>query len=118
MSPPVRTDLAGERAGLAEPVIRAPQTDLSWWLSRPRSNDIQSRWLALSGEVCPLCGNATRQTPDVINELAQVVIDEGGAIHHINSGGAQLRDYDTGADLSFPLPQPPADGDGEGWAGR
>jgi hypothetical protein len=40
------------------------------------------------------------------------VIDKGGAIHHINSAGALLLDDDTGADLRFPLPQPPADGDG------
>ena len=70
----------------------------------------QSRWLARSGEVCPLCGNPTRPTPDVIDELAQVVISEGGAIHHINSGGARLVDEDIGADLRFRLPEPPADG--------
>jgi hypothetical protein len=70
----------------------------------------QSGWLARSGEVCPLCGNPTRPTPDVIDELAQVVINEGGAIHHINSGGAGLVDHDIGADLRFPLPEPPAEG--------
>jgi hypothetical protein len=74
----------------------------------------QSGWLALSGEVCPLCGNPTRPTPDVIDELAQVVINEGGAIHHINSGGAGLVDHDIGADLRFPLPEPPADGSDDG----
>jgi peptide subunit release factor 1 (eRF1) len=70
----------------------------------------QSRWLARSGEVCPLCGNPTRPTPDVIDELAQVVISEGGAIHHINSGGARLVDHDIGADLRFRLPERPAVG--------
>jgi peptide subunit release factor 1 (eRF1) len=74
----------------------------------------QSRWLARSGEVCPLCGNPTRTTPDVIDELAQLVINEGGAIHHINSGGAGLMGHDTGADLRFPLPEPPADGSADG----
>ena len=69
----------------------------------------QSGWLALAGEVCPLCGNRTRRTPDVIDELAQVVINEGGAIHHVNSGSARLLDHDTGADLRFPLPEQPAD---------
>lgn len=67
----------------------------------------QSGWLALAGEVCPLCGNRTRRTPDVIDELAQVVINEGGAIHHVNSGSARLLDHDTGADLRFPLPEQP-----------
>jgi peptide subunit release factor 1 (eRF1) len=70
----------------------------------------QSRWLAQSGEVCPLCGTPTRPTPDVIDELAQVVVSEGGAIHHINSGGARLVDHDIGADLRFRLPERPADG--------
>ena len=64
----------------------------------------QSRWLAQSGEVCPLCGNPTRPTTDVIDELAQVVISEGGAIHHINSGGARLMDHDIGADLRSGCP--------------
>jgi hypothetical protein len=66
----------------------------------------ESGWLALSGEVCPLCGNATRRTPDVIDELAQVTIDEGGTIHHVDAD-TQLRDYVVGADLRFPLPQRP-----------
>ncbi len=74
----------------------------------------QSRWLARPGQVCPLCGNPTRPAPDVIDELAQVVINEGGAIRHINSGGARLVDHDIGADLRFPLPEPPADGAGDG----
>jgi peptide chain release factor subunit 1 len=69
----------------------------------------QSGWLALSGEVCPLCGNRTRATPDVIEELAQMVISEGGAIHHINSGSARLLDQDAGAVLRFQLPERPAD---------
>jgi peptide chain release factor subunit 1 len=69
----------------------------------------QSGWLALSGEVCPLCGNPTRRTPDVIDELAEVVINEGGTIRHVNSGSARLLAHDTGADLRFPLPERPAD---------
>jgi len=69
----------------------------------------QSGWLALSGEVCPLCGNPTRRTPDVIDELAEVVLNEGGTIRHVNSGSARLLAHDTGADLRFPLPERPAD---------
>jgi peptide subunit release factor 1 (eRF1) len=38
----------------------------------------QSGWLAVSGDVCPLCGSATRRTPDVIDELVQVLVNEGG----------------------------------------
>jgi peptide chain release factor subunit 1 len=69
----------------------------------------QSGWLALSGEVCPLCGNPTRRTPDVIDELAEVVLNGGGTIRHVNSGSARLLAHDTGADLRFPLPERPAD---------
>jgi peptide subunit release factor 1 (eRF1) len=65
----------------------------------------QSGWLALSGASCPLCGSPTRHTPDVIDELTQVVMDEGGAIHHIDP--AQLGDYLTCAGLRFPLPSAP-----------
>jgi hypothetical protein len=65
----------------------------------------QSGWLALSGASCPLCGSPTRRAPDVIDELTQVVMDEGGAIHHIDP--AQLGDYLTCAGLRFPLPSAP-----------
>jgi hypothetical protein len=42
------------------------------------------------------------------------LLNEGGAIHHINSGGAGLVDHDIGADLRFPLREPPADGSDDG----
>ncbi len=61
----------------------------------------ESGWLAVASEICPLCGQATRRTPDVIDELAQVVIDQGGSIHHLNAGTG-LRDYPTGAEPAVP----------------
>lgn len=45
----------------------------------------RSRWLALSGERCPICGEETRETPDVIDELTQAVIDDGGSVHHVRA---------------------------------
>jgi peptide subunit release factor 1 (eRF1) len=63
----------------------------------------QSSWLALSGEICPVCGNFTRRTPDVIDELTQLVMDAGGAIHHIAPD--QLGDHSSCAGLRFPLPR-------------
>jgi peptide chain release factor subunit 1 len=45
----------------------------------------RSRWLALSGERCPICGEQTRETPDVIEELTHAVIDEGGSVHHVRA---------------------------------
>ena len=67
----------------------------------------QSGWLAAAGDVCPLCGQPTRHTPDVIDELAVAVIGAGGSIHHVDTDTG-LSDYLTGAQLRFPLPEPPA----------
>ena len=44
-----------------------------------------SRWFATDGEACPLCGAPTRTTPDVIDELVEAVIDEGGSIQHVRA---------------------------------
>lgn len=63
----------------------------------------ESRWLAPSGDTCPLCGNATRRTPDVIDELVVAVIDEGGSTRHIQAG-TELSEYLVAAELRFPLP--------------
>ena len=34
----------------------------------------ESRWLAVSGGLCPVCGSPTRHTADVLDELAAAVI--------------------------------------------
>jgi peptide chain release factor subunit 1 len=69
----------------------------------------ESRWFALSGEACPLCGERTRKTPDVIDELAEAVIDEGGTVHHVRAE-TQLRKHVAAASLRFPLPPLPRGG--------
>jgi hypothetical protein len=58
----------------------------------------ESRWLALDGEICPLCGRRTRRTADVI--------DEGGSIHHV-PGDAELGGRLAAAALRFQLPPAP-----------
>lgn len=63
----------------------------------------ESGWLALFEDVCPLCGKPARHAPDVIDELAQAVIDEGGSIKHVKAA-AELADYVVAAHLRFPLP--------------
>ena len=65
-----------------------------------------SGWFATSGETCPLCGRATRHTPDVIDELVEAVIDEGGSIHHVRVD-TELRGHLTAAWLRFALPPIP-----------
>jgi peptide chain release factor subunit 1 len=64
-----------------------------------------SGWLALSGDTCPLCGNVTRRTPDVLDELVQAVITGSGTVHHIDPDSG-LGDDVTAAELRFPLPGP------------
>jgi len=67
----------------------------------------KSGWLARSGDSCPLCGNPTRTTPDIIDELAQEVIAEGGSIKHITDD-ERLAEPLTAASIRFPLPPEPA----------
>jgi hypothetical protein len=66
----------------------------------------QSRWLGLAGATCPVCGSATRATPDVIAELAEVVVADGGEIRHV-AESEWLADYLVAAELRFGLPPPP-----------
>jgi peptide chain release factor subunit 1 len=69
----------------------------------------QSGWLALSGDTCPLCGNTTRHTPDVIDELAEAVIEESGSVRHIEDDD-RLAEHLVAAELRFPLPPLPPPG--------
>jgi hypothetical protein len=66
----------------------------------------KSGWLARSGDSCPLCGDPTRPTPDVIDELAQEVIAEGGSVKHITDDD-RLAESLTAASIRFPLPPEP-----------
>jgi peptide chain release factor subunit 1 len=67
----------------------------------------KSGWLARSGDNCPLCGNPTRPTPDIIDELAQEVIAEGGSVKHV-ADDERLAAPLTAASIRFPLPPEPS----------
>jgi peptide chain release factor subunit 1 len=64
----------------------------------------ESRWLAVSGDICPVCGKPTRHVPDVLDELAAAVIETSGSARQI-AADLMPEEYPTGAELRFP-PQP------------
>jgi peptide chain release factor subunit 1 len=66
----------------------------------------ESGWLALAGKTCPLCGRPTRSTTDVLDELAETVIEEGGSVKHVEAE-TDLRKHRVAAFLRFPLPPMP-----------
>ncbi|WP_433608176.1 hypothetical protein ACQP2P_34740 [Dactylosporangium sp. CA-139114] len=66
----------------------------------------ESGWLGTSGQQCPLCGQPTRQTPDLLDELAEFVVEEGGAVKHV-ADNPRLRPHRVAAALRFPLPPAP-----------
>jgi peptide chain release factor subunit 1 len=71
----------------------------------------ESRWLAASGNLCPVCGGSTRHTPDVLDELAAAVIETGGSARQI-AADLMPEDNPAAAKLRFAPPPPEADGDG------
>jgi peptide subunit release factor 1 (eRF1) len=64
-------------------------------------------YLTVEGGQCPICGRVLRRVPDVLDELVQSVIDEGGGVEHVTTDTA-LREHVTAATLRFPLPPHPA----------
>ncbi|HEX6521931.1 MAG TPA: hypothetical protein VF070_18280 [Streptosporangiaceae bacterium] len=62
-----------------------------------------SRWLAASGDICPVCGKPTRYAPDVLDELAAAVIETGGSARQI-AADLMPEEYPTAAELRFPPP--------------
>jgi len=68
----------------------------------------ESGWLAESGDTCIICGKPTRKTDDVLDELAEAVIDSGGTVEHVVAD-TPLRDHVAAADLRYPLPPKPGD---------
>ena len=65
----------------------------------------ESRWLAVSGDLCPVCSSPTRHTPDVLDELAAAVIETGGSARQI-AADLMPAEYLAAAKLRFPLPPP------------
>jgi peptide subunit release factor 1 (eRF1) len=63
-------------------------------------------WLGESGAACIVCGNATHSTPDVIDDLVETVIDDGGTIDHVQAD-TELTQHLVAASLRFPVPEEP-----------
>ncbi len=63
----------------------------------------RSRWLAASGELCPVCGAQLRETSDVINELTETVIEEGGSVCQVRAE-TELSEQLAACSLRFELP--------------
>ena len=65
----------------------------------------ESRWLAASGDLCPVCSGPTRHTPDVLDELAAAVIETGGSARQIATD-LMPPEYLAAAKLRFSPPPP------------
>ena len=63
----------------------------------------ESRRLAASGDICPVCGKPTRYAPDVLDELAAAVIETGGSARQI-AADLMPDEYPVAAQLRFPPP--------------
>jgi peptide chain release factor subunit 1 len=63
-------------------------------------------WLGESGDTCPVSGDPLRHAPDIVDQLVQSVLRDGGEVHTVEEGVAP--DARTpAAHLRFPLPPEP-----------
>lgn len=62
-------------------------------------------WLGLEGEECAVDGGRTRKTPDVIDEMAALVVDTGGRVEHVYVD-TPLSQHVVAAFLRFPAADP------------
>jgi len=60
----------------------------------------QCGWMAVEGTTCPQCGRQLREVPDILDELTQAAIDEGGCITHVTVP-TELSKHLVGALLRF-----------------
>ena len=63
-------------------------------------------WLGESGATCPVDGTPTRETPDVLDELVETVLDDSGAVEHVQSD-TPIRTHLAAAALRFAVPPAP-----------
>ena len=64
-------------------------------------------WLGEAAEVCPVCGAQPRQALDIIDELVERVLDEGGSTEHVEAD--TLRGARSGGVAAFPVAAAPED---------
>ena len=57
------------------------------------------------GDSCPVDGEPTRATPDVIDDMATQVLDAGGWVEHVHAD-TPLHAHTVAALLRFPVPRP------------
>jgi peptide chain release factor subunit 1 len=63
-------------------------------------------WLGESGDTCPVSGDPVRHTPDVVDELLESVLRDGGEVRTLEEGIAPEGRTPL-AHLRFPLPPEP-----------
>jgi peptide chain release factor subunit 1 len=64
-------------------------------------------WLGESGDTCPITGDRLRHTPDVVDEMVQSVLRDGGDVRTLEEGIAS-EGRTPAAHLRFPLPPEPS----------
>ncbi len=62
-------------------------------------------WLGLDDQECPVDGSPTRPVPDVIDEIASVVLASSGRVEHVFTD-TRLETLGIAAFLRFPVPAP------------
>jgi len=67
-------------------------------------------WMSDEGTECPRCGSPLRRVADILDELTEVVINEGGSVTHVKVP-TDLSKHLVGAMLRFQLPPPPEPAD-------
>jgi hypothetical protein len=65
-------------------------------------------WLGESGDTCPISGDQLRHVPDVVDQLLQSVLRDGGEVHTLEEGSIP-EGRSPAAHLRFPLPPEPAE---------
>ena len=63
-------------------------------------------WLGESGDVCPVSGNQLRHAHDIVDQLVQSVLRDGGEVRMLEEGIAP-EGRTPAAYLRFPLPPQP-----------
>jgi peptide chain release factor subunit 1 len=65
-------------------------------------------WLGESGDTCPVSGDPLRHAPDIVDQLVQSVLRDGGEVHTLEEGSAPEA-RTPAAHLRFPLPPEPGE---------